>query len=120
MYNHLQAHVGRCIVSEQVGVSYVLLHDLSTFVSRLLHDGPLHLSLLVLPILHCSGWVVVPLIISGIESAVGGLAHAMTYSVSGACVLMTLFTVMWRESKGANWTSPILLGKFFAYLKAND
>ncbi len=46
------------------------------------------------------GGAVVPLIVSGIASAVGGLAHAMTYSVAGASVFMILFTVMWRESKG--------------------
>ncbi|MCF8567867.1 MFS transporter [Alicyclobacillus tolerans] len=47
------------------------------------------------------GGAVVPLIVSSMAASVGGLAHAMTYSVAVASVLMIVFTLMWRESKGS-------------------
>jgi len=46
------------------------------------------------------GGAVVPLIVSSIAPAVGGLAHSMTYSVAIASILVIVVALLWRESKG--------------------
>ncbi|WP_146824614.1 MFS transporter [Alicyclobacillus suci] len=47
------------------------------------------------------GGAIVPLIVSSIAPSVGGLAHAMTYSVAITSVLVIVLALLWRESKGA-------------------
>ncbi|QSO54603.1 MFS transporter [Alicyclobacillus curvatus] len=46
------------------------------------------------------GGAVVPLIVSSVAPSVGGLAHAMTYSVALASVLVAIWVFFWRETKG--------------------
>ncbi|WAH37829.1 MFS transporter [Alicyclobacillus dauci] len=47
------------------------------------------------------GGAIIPLIVSGIAPSVGGLAHAMTYSVAITSILVIVLAVLWRESKGS-------------------
>ncbi|PWI56796.1 MFS transporter [Sulfoacidibacillus thermotolerans] len=46
------------------------------------------------------GGAIVPLIVSSIASSVGGLAWSMTYSVAIAAILVSVFALFYKETKG--------------------